>query len=467
MKVKKETSPNKINHVKPTTETIANRGGLALFFRYLESISFFNLVDHYIGNFQKSTKGLVISCLMKQIIGFFVDGTYTAMAGFDSLRKDKGYAAVLEMEQTDLAGSHMVKRFFRKFIFMRHGLLLPILHALFIWRLKTEKPGVVVLDMDTMVLNNDDALKREGVNPTYKKKKGFQCLNLTWKGRFVSSLFRSGEKHSNHGDDVMKIMKKMVGLIRKKYREDVPILVTCDSGFLSEENLKYFNDVLKIHFICSGKMYTAIKKQVEPLEETDFSFYSNSHSTWAYVDFTCGLDSWNSQWRTIYTSLVDEEGQIRMSFSRPDSVIHTNLGMENQMDTNLKSQGYSSYFKSEAVIEEAHQRGTGELCHRSIKEFMGKEHLPFKRFGMNGAYYYIMLISHFLFETYLRDVGKETVSIHSYPNTVRRKLIDFAAKVISKGGQRFLKVTTHVWESLHFKRLWDLCNRPPIFLLEM
>ena len=134
MKIKNTTSPNKINHVEPTTDTMSNRGGLALFSRYLDSIEFFNLVENTIGNFKKSAKGKVISCIVKQIILFFVDGTYTAMKGFDSLRKDSGYAAVLEMEQSDLAGSHIIKRFFRKFINMKHHLLMPVLHTLFIWR---------------------------------------------------------------------------------------------------------------------------------------------------------------------------------------------------------------------------------------------------------------------------------------------------------------------------------------------
>jgi hypothetical protein len=31
-----------------------------------------------------------------------------------------------------------------------------------------------------MVLDNDEALRREGCDPTYKKVKGFQPLHLIW-----------------------------------------------------------------------------------------------------------------------------------------------------------------------------------------------------------------------------------------------------------------------------------------------
>ena len=102
-------------------------------------------------------------------------------------------------------------------------------------------------------MDNDDALKRQGVKPTYKKKKGFQCLNLTWEGRFIHSLFRSGEKHSNHGNDVQRAVKKIVKMIRKKYREDAAIILTCDSGFLSEENLNFSMTFLKFILSAPGK----------------------------------------------------------------------------------------------------------------------------------------------------------------------------------------------------------------------
>ena len=171
MKIEKIISPNKINVVEPTEDSMSNRGGLALFLRYIETINIYSLLENTLGFLNKNAKGQAVSSLMKQIIAFFTDGTYKAMTGFDVLRKDNGYAAILEMEQSKLASSHMIKRFFRKFVAgLKHSILVKILEALFIWRLNIEQPNVIVIDLDTMVLDNDDALKREGVKPTYKKK---------------------------------------------------------------------------------------------------------------------------------------------------------------------------------------------------------------------------------------------------------------------------------------------------------
>ncbi len=78
--------------------------------------------------------------------------------------------------------------------------------------------------------------------------------------------------------------------------------------------------------------------------------------------------------------------------------------------------------------------------HRSLKEFATKEQLPFEKFGMNRVYYYLLVISHFLFETYKADVTAEVVPLKSYPNTFRRQLIDFAVKIVSHSREIVLHV---------------------------
>ncbi len=57
-----------------------------------------------------------------------------------------------------------------------------------------------------MVLDNDDALKREGVEPTYKPVKGFQPLDIAWARVVVDLFFLKGTDHSNHGSDYIDIV---------------------------------------------------------------------------------------------------------------------------------------------------------------------------------------------------------------------------------------------------------------------
>ena len=158
-----------INRIETTRATLCNRGGLAFILRYIESIGFFHLIENTVDGIRLNAKGKSASYLIRQILAFFIDGTYRAISDFDTVSKDDGYASILEVKKENLISSHTVKRFFKKFTFLKCGMLRKVLNMLFIWRLQVVRPAVIVLDADTMVLDNDDAACREGVSPTYKQ----------------------------------------------------------------------------------------------------------------------------------------------------------------------------------------------------------------------------------------------------------------------------------------------------------
>lgn len=131
---------------------------------------------------------------------------------------------------------------------------------------------------------------------------------------------------------------------------------------------------------------------------------------------------------------------------RPDNIIVTN---QSGADLN-----------DECLIYHHHQRGADELPHRGLKEF-GSEQVPFKRFGANQAFYYVMLIAFFLFETFKEDSLPDILPISSYATTVRRRLVDIAAKVVRTGGEIILKVHTAIMERLKLDALWRRCRQAP------
>lgn len=116
---------------------------------------------------------------------------------------------------------------------------------------------------------------------------------------------------------------------------------------------------------------------------------------------------------------------------------------------------------TDTIIQKSHERGADELIHRSIKELATKEQLPFKSFGMNRAYYFLLVITHFIFEAYKQDVTHDVVPIMVYPNTFRRKLIDFAAKITSRSRYIILNVTRTIHETINIIDLWERCQCPP------
>lgn len=175
MVTKNEAISNpKVCGVEATEETLSSRGGLSLFVKYLSSLS---LIEILIGDFlwlKKSGKGARLYDLFKQVMCFFLDGTGFSMTRFDELQNDAGYAGVIEIHQEDLVSSHTVKRFLKAFGLGCAPVFRRLLRRLFIWRLNIVQPSQIEITIDSMVMNNDDAVKRHGVQPTYKKVKGFQ-----------------------------------------------------------------------------------------------------------------------------------------------------------------------------------------------------------------------------------------------------------------------------------------------------
>lgn len=462
MKIQKGDSHCNIDRIAVTTDTLSGRGGLALILRYIDKTGFFGFIHQRLGHLRGSSKGAAIHEIIRHILAAFIDGSDTTMEGFNRRRCAPEAAAVLETTRERMIGRDGVRRFFKKFLGLKYRMFRPILHQLFIWRLLVEKPEVIELFIDTMVLDNDLAHKREGVKPTYKKRKGFQPLQIHWGRYIIDMVFRSGEKHSNHGSDVVNSVKNIAGLIRKHYRTDVPIILCSDSGFLSDENFQYFENTLNIHYVCMGRAYS---EQLESVEELDFETLPRLRSgknAWLYYDYGSRLKSWKRFRRTIFTTTDCIDDQCVMPGIVNDSFIYTSLGTNRELDEALINSGHSHYLSAEAVVKLAHGNGASELNHRSIKEFMGTESLPFKRFGMNAAFYSLIVIAHVLTEAYQCDVAAGILPKKCYPATLRRTVIDFAAKIVKTAGRVILKVTRSVWERIDISVLWQRCNTPPV-----
>ncbi len=208
----------KIIKVEATSEKLSGRGGLFFFLRFVENIGFYSRFQNYFADVKGSAKGLSMAQFIKQILAFFIDGDDLSMTGFDRRKKDDAYQLLLENTNEEMASSHQMKRFFNRLMYVPTLVYRTILLHLFIWHLHVEKPSVIVLFGDTVVWNNDDANKRQGVEPTYKKQKGFQPLQISWGPNIVDSLFRPGSVHSNHGDDFIKAIARLTHAIRRFYK---------------------------------------------------------------------------------------------------------------------------------------------------------------------------------------------------------------------------------------------------------
>jgi hypothetical protein len=447
---------SRIHKLEVTSDTLTSRGGLAFFVKYVQTIGILGLLLHKFAGIKKSIKGVAVQNLFLQVLYFFFDGTSRHLSYFDELAREEGYRAVVEMPEKQMASSHAMKRFFRAFSILHAQAFRWVLKELFVWRLRQEKLRVVVLTLDTMVMDNDEALQREGCDPTYKKVKGFQPLQLIWEGKIVDAIFRRGKRHSNYGHDVEKMVRGIVTLIRTRYDASVSIILRLDAGFFDEKNFVLCDD-LGIGFLATGKVYDAIKQKVLAIPKRKWKEYDNGRQVWGYARFSYKCEKWSHAYRALYTRPQYEDQQRLLEFARPDNIIVTNLTPKTPALQRMPRQVRKYWEKDTSLIYHHHQRGADELPHRGLKEF-GSEQLPFKRFAANHAYYYLMLISFFLFEAFKEDNLEDILPLHSYATTLRRKLIDFAAKVVHKGHEIILKVPQAVMDRLQLQILWTRCQ---------
>lgn len=455
----------KVTKISVSDEKISSRGGLLLFLRYIEGIQLYQLISNFVVlKITFSNKGLQLQQFLKQMFAHFMDGTDVSIVSFDKKKTDKGYTSILENIADDMASSHQIKRMFRKLSIIPNALYCRVLHGLFIWRLKIESPEKIVLGIDTMVMDNDQSKKKEGCEVTYKKKRGFQPLHITWGVFLIDILFRNGKAHSNHGTDYTDRVAVIVKLIRERYSETVPITLCADSGFSDQKAFDYF-DSLNIHFIVTSRVYNDVKEYAAAIPKEQYRELNKGKTVWGYVDFGGKRASWNRYRRCIFTTQnCDKDGQYIMNLGnkRTDNLIYTNIGTNAIADKMLREVSGNECFEAENIIKLSHQRGADELIHRSIKELATTEHLPFKRMGMNRTYYFLLAICHFIFETYKVDVTEEVISVNSYPNTFRRKIIDFATKITTSAGYIILHVPRTIFNNFNIDNLWKKCQSPPI-----
>jgi len=454
----------RIDKVGVTNDKLTSRAGLTFLVHYLEAIDIYPLLERYFGAVRKSAKGIPVKEAFKQLICFFVDGTNLHLAYFDELKKEVGYAKTIETKFDDLASSYQMDRFLKKFSYLRSFLFRRLLQAFFIWRLQVVKPAFILLDLDTMVMDNNTAKEREGVKSTYKKVKGFQPLQLKWGPYFVDAVFRGGSKHSNHGNTVVTMVEHVVEKIRDEYDREVPIVLTADIGFFDQKNFRAFEE-LGIGYVVGGKLYPDIEERAKETPERNWSYLEKQDGrVYKLLSFADQRGNWHRSRRAVYTRLVDEGNLRPFCFAQHRKIYYTNLGTGEEVNSLLIKADKEDWLTSKGIVNLAHGRGDDERTHRSLKEF-GTEKLPFQDFEPNTAFYYTMVFSLNLEEAFKRDVTKDQIRPVCYPSTFKRRFIDVAGKVVSSSGYLTLKVTRAVWNRLHVPKIWERVNSPPVIAL--
>lgn len=451
--------------IQTTTDTLTSRGGLALFSRFLDRINIHPRLETLFGSVRKHDKGISVTEAFHQALCYFMDGTCLSLKQFDRLAEEEGYARTIESNPGQMASSHQMKRFWGNFSFRNNHQFRRVLQDLFLWQINQTRPDLLRLDLDTMILDNNHAENREGVEATYKNVKGYKPLQLKYNGRVIDFVFRGGDKHCNNGDTVVKMVRHLLKRVRAEYDREVLIILTADNAFFDRANFRAFEE-LGIGYVVGGKKYQDIKYKADQQPKKDWKRINKPYMnqargevTYRITSFLDRRGSWEKKRRALFCRLVSSEGQKKLGYR--ETVYYTNLGTNEKITRKLEHIGEGEWIRKEGLLDLAHTRGRSELIHRDIKEF-GTEHLPFKRFEANHAFYGTMLVAHSLYCCFAEQITGEVVKPECYPNTFRRQFLDVAGKVVDTGREVILKVTEAVFDRLKLDEIWERVNSPPV-----
>ena len=453
-----------LDDIKTTNENLSSRSGLAFFPPYLKEIGILERLDKTFGSIRKIDRGLKVREAFKQLICFFVDGTDLSLSRFDELADKTGYRKTIQTSTDQMASSDQIRRFLDGFSYLRNFHFRKVFQDLFVWRIKHEQPDLITLDIDTMVMDNDEAYQREGVDYTYKGVRGFQPLMVKWDGIIVDAVLRRGKKHSNHSDSAHKMIRHLVQRIRSEYRAEVPIIITGDSGFYDGDLFETLEE-LEVGYVIGGRLEEEIDEFTDQFNEKQWERIQKEDAVYEALEFGWNCQEWKKTRRMVLSRRVDAGGQTQLSFARKRNTYVTNLGMGGGIQSDLQQVGKTDLGELDNLLRLAHGRGDGERTHRCFKEF-GTEQLPMIRFEPNNAYFNIMVLAFNLYEAFKADILPEGVlSAECMPSTFRRKLIDVAGKVVKTGRCVYLKVTEQVYDRFHLDEIWTQVNSPPVSLV--
>ncbi len=163
MKIGYDRNENKINAVEITNDTLSNRGGLSFMLRYINTAGISTMIADRFGHLRKSCKGETISECCRQIIAFCMDGTQHSIAWLGS-RVYRSPGMRYKVAHEHIIGNKVFQEIQRYRLFVIPGTTERAFHP-------ASQAGYAISDQTVSryhgtVQDSNDAVKREGCNPT-------------------------------------------------------------------------------------------------------------------------------------------------------------------------------------------------------------------------------------------------------------------------------------------------------------
>ena len=428
--------------LKLTDDKINTQGGLILVGKLLSKFS--NLRDHFKEPAGARTDRIADADILSSQIGLLVQGR-THYQDIELFRQDQGEGFSLALELKKIPSEATLRQ---RLDTLATSATMQKLEGVNMSLIKAHRPTALEIkgrkyipnDIDVTPMDNTGS-HREHVGRTYKGCDGFAPImsNLGKEGFLLHHELRPGVQHCQKNTPAF--LKRNFELI-KKLKLQHSVLIRMDAGndsadtvlelrrsghfFLLKRNLRKENPVKWLsHAMSQGsaecpregkEIYTGSVEHLVPGGEKS-----------SQEPITC-------VYRLTRRS-IDKHGQPLLIDELEVETYWTNLG-EDPAD----------------VIALYHDHGTSEQFHSEMKSDIGVERFPSQRFAVNKLYLALGAVAYNL----LRAVDQRCMSLsEQWPQHIRKRalkqqrrrassiirdIITVAAKVVSHGGKKIIKL---------------------------
>lgn len=412
-----------------TRDTLTPHGGLALLGEFVVGLGFLESVDRQLPS-PGSGAGYGASEYVFPLI-LMLNGGGRSLEDLRKIRDDEGLREILPLERvpsSDATGDWLRR------VGIGGGLSgLEEVNQGFLKRgMKYDGKKDYTLDMDATGI----LAQKESAKWTYKGYKGYMPIvgHIAENGLVLADEFREGNEPPASRN--FEFLKHCITQMPKGKRIKA---LRADSAAYQAEIFNYCEDE-GILFAIGGVLDEAVLAEISGIAEEDWKPYKDGY----IAETVHCMNKTKKAFRLIvirrpYQGKLFGEEDLSMKYT----VIATNR---------LES--------AQWIVQWYNQRG--DCSENRIKELkigFGMERMPCGQFEANAVFFRIGALAYNLFRLFLLKVLDESWRRHQV-QTVRWRLYQIAGKIVSHGGQMFLKVRRryfHLFKDIRL-RIWEFAN---------
>lgn len=507
---KKRGQNQGIDRVEGTRSLLVSEGGVGIFVRYLRESGIIDEVTRVLGGYVKrNRKGVPAREMIEQVMAYIAQDCKRTIEGFNAKKKDKGYLKLCGWKEHVSADAvwrmmHRVKDYeeFEKKVN-------DILRRMVRWG--EEGEAYITIGADSKSWKQAYGRKREGVEPTYAKEKGYHPLMFFVNGMVAEVHFRRGSVHCNAGDEVMKGLKRLKEEAQRRTGGERDVVVRMDAGFFDGENFKAMEEE-GMKFVVGGRVTKDVHRVVEGIQgwdvlwddgriiEKEMERLDGEVVRILKIEGGCqyrvgvteyGCSSWERSYGMLAMRLMERKDVPVLFKGLLTRVAYTNMTEENV------PQGFVEDYADEdeswvcALARFYHGRGEDELTFRRMLE-VWSENLPFLNYEANAVFFCFLALTlnalMLYWENVLRPLHGETLFAREsytprqrvvkpkrrrnrkvrrwiYVRTLQEMFFHIPGRIVHRGRSVILQVPDWLFRHLRLDEVFDrVCRAGPVFV---